>query len=254
MRASRWVMVALFVVSAVLVVEAQQPRPGGGGFAVNVYNAVLTNKDLQEELKVTDAQKEKFKTSADKLSEFNKGAFEIFKNAGGDKDKLKEALAERTKETEKINADIKKSVEEVLTPDQKKRLEQIAVQARGIRAFADEKIAKDLNISEAQATKIKAITDEYTKDLQELGGGFGKGGGGKGGFDKEKAAENAKKREKLLKAAHSDIEEALTADQKSKWKEMTGAPFDTSKLRQGGFGFGGGGGFGKGGNKNKTKD
>ena len=72
MRISRWVMVALFVVSAVLVVEAQQPRQGGGFGQVNTTNAVLSNKDLQEELKVTDAQKEKFKGSVEKQTEANK--------------------------------------------------------------------------------------------------------------------------------------------------------------------------------------
>ena len=50
-------MVALFAISAVVVVEAQQPGRRGGGFGqINVYTAVLNNKDLQEDLKVTDAQ------------------------------------------------------------------------------------------------------------------------------------------------------------------------------------------------------
>lgn len=245
MRASRWVMVALFAASAVLVVEAQQPRGGGGGgFGINVYTAVLTNKDLQAELKVTDEQKEKFKGIAEKTAENSKKGFGLFKEAGKDEDKQKEARAELTK----INAENRKLIEEALTTEQKKRLGQIDIQARGLRAYTDEKIAKELGINETQASKIKGIWDEYQKDTQGLG--FGGGGFGKN-VDKEKAAENAKKREKLTKAATADIEETLTADQKTKWKEMTGEPFDTAKLRQGGFG---GGNFGKGGNKNKTKD
>ena len=245
MRISRWIMVALFLVSAVLVVEAQQPRQGGGFGQVNTTNAVLSNKDLQEELKVTDAQKEMFKGAVEKQTEANKKRGEAFKGAGGDKDKLKELVADMQKDTEKLNQEIKKVVEETLTSDQKKRLAQIDLQVKGMRAFSDEKIAKDLSITDGQASKIKGVMEEYTKDSKELG--FG-GGGGKGGFDKEKMAENQKKREKLTKAAMADIDEALTAEQKAKWKEMVGAPFDTAKLRQG---FGGGG-FG--GNKNKTKD
>jgi Spy/CpxP family protein refolding chaperone len=253
MRVSRWLMVALFVTSAVLVVEAQQPRRGGGGGGgqLNVNTLVLSNKDLQEELKVTDAQKEKFKESSEKLAELNKKRGTAFKDAGGDKDKLKEAFAELTKESEKVNEEIKKVVMDTLSPDQMKRLKQIGYQAKGIRAFSDEEIAKELKITEAQSSKIKGIMEEYAKDSKELGGGFGgggKGGGGKG-FDKEKFAENQKKREKLTKAAMADIDDALTDDQKKQWKEMTGAPFDTTKLR-GGFG----GGFGGNRNKNKTKD
>jgi len=242
MRISRWIMVALFAISAVVVVEAQQPRPGGGGFGgVNVYTAVLSNKDLQEELKITDEQKEKLKPVSEKVTEAGKKNRDVFKDAGMDKDKLKEAFTEFSKLQEKSNAEAKKSVEDVLNSEQKKRIAQIEIQAKGLRAFSDETIAKNLGITEAQSSKIKGIMEEYAKDTKDLG--FG--GGGKG-FDKEKAAENAKKREKLSKAAFADIDESLTAEQKSKWKEMTGAPFDTAKLRQG---FGGGNR-----NKNKTKD
>ena len=193
MRISRWIMVALFLVSAVLVVEAQQPRQGGGFGQVNTTNAVLSNKDLQEELKVTDAQKEMFKGAVEKQTEANKKRGEAFKGAGGDKDKLKELVADMQKDTEKLNQEIKKVVEETLTSDQKKRLAQIDLQVKGMRAFSDEKIAKDLSITDGQASKIKGVMEEYTKDSKELG--FG-GGGGKGGFDKEKTAENQKKREK----------------------------------------------------------
>ncbi len=239
MRISRWVMVALFVVSAVLVVEAQQPRQGGFGQA-NTTNAVLSNKDLQEELKVTDAQKEKFKGVTEKQTAAFKKNMEAYKEAGGDKEKMKELREGGQKDAEKLNDEIKKVVEETLTSDQKKRLAQIDLQVKGMRAFSDEKIAKDLSIADGQASKIKGVMEEYAKDSKELGFGGGKG-------DKEKSAENQKKREKLTKAAMADVDEVLTAEQKAKWKEMVGAPFDTAKLRQGGFG-----GFG--GNKNKTKD
>jgi Spy/CpxP family protein refolding chaperone len=246
MRASRWLMVALFGISAVLVVEAQQPGRGRGGFGqINTTNAVLNNKDLQAELKITDTQKEKFKDVIDKQTELNKKRGEMFKGGKGSFDK--EKFAEITKESEALNADIKKVVEATLTPEQLKRLHQIDMQAKGIRAFSNEEIAKDLNLTEAQKSKVKGIVDDYDKDAKELFGGRGKGGGG--GFDKEKAAENQKKREKLTKAATADIEDTLTADQKAKWKSLTGEPFDVDKLRQG---FGGFGGFGR--NKNKTKD
>lgn len=247
MRASRWIMVALFAVSAVVVVEAQQPGRQFGGFGgVNVYSAVLNNKDLQAELKVTDEQKEKFKPISEKAAEAGKKNREVFKDAGMDKEKLKEAFTEFNKLNEKATAETRKALDEILTSEQKKRLAQIDVQAKGIRAFTDEKISKELNITDSQTSKIKGILEEYNNDTKDLrgGGGFGKN------FDKEKAAENQKKLEKLRKAAFADIEDSLTADQKAKWKEMTGEPFDTSKLNNfGGFTRPGGN---KG--KEKTKD
>lgn len=241
MRASRWLMVALFAVSAVVVVEAQQPgRPGGGfGFGVNVYSSLFTNKDLQAELKITDEQKEKFKPIAEKATEAGKKNREVFKDAGMDKDKLKAAGEEFAKLNATTTAETKKAVDEILTSDQKKRIAQIEVQAKGMRAFADEKIAKDLNITESQTSKIKGIMEEYTNDTKDIP---------RFDRDKDKAAENTKKREKLRKAAFADIEDALTADQKTKWKEMTGEPFDTNKL------FQAPGGGRPGGNKGKTKD
>ena len=105
----------------------------------------------------------------------------------------------------------------------------------GVRAFLVEDTAKELSLTDSQKSKIKSVVDEYNKDVAELGGGFGKGGFK--GFDKEKAAENQKKREKLTKAALADIDDVLTADQKKAWKEMTGEPFDTTKLFQFGGAF-----------------
>jgi len=226
-------MVALFAVGAVVVVEAQQPGRTGGGFGINVYTSVLSNKDLQTELKITDEQKEKFKPITEKNTEAGKKNRDAFKDAGDDDDKKKAAREGFTKS----NAEIRKMVEDVLTSEQKVRIAQIDVQVKGMRAFTDEKLSKDLNITEAQTSKIKGVQTEYDTDSKAIP---------RFDRDKDKNAENQKKREKLRKAAFADIEDTLTADQKSKWKEMTGAPFDTAKLFTiPGFGTKG---------KDKTKD
>jgi Spy/CpxP family protein refolding chaperone len=239
-------MFALFVTSAVVMVEAQQPRLGGTGLDYfNLHISVLNNKSLQEELKITDAQKEKFHESSKKLAELNKKLVQAFKGAGGNKDKLKEAFAENTKESEKVNEAIKKVVMDTLSPDQAKRYKQIGYQVKGIYAYSDKEIAQELKLTEAQSSKIKGIMEGYAKDSKELNG-FG--GGGKG-FDKEKFAEVQKKREKLIENVTTEIDNALTGDQKQQWKEMTGAPFDTTNLIPG---FGGG--FGGRNGNNKTKN
>lgn len=239
MRQSRFLAAGLFLVGVVAVMEAQQPRQGGfgrGGF--DVVSMVTSNTDLQSELKVTDAQKEKLKAIADKEAETRKKAFEGFKGGKGGFDK------DRFAEFQKAREENRKAIESILTADQKKRAKEIQLQADGVRAFADEEVAAQLNLNETQKSKIKGIGEDYRKDAGEL---FGRGGG----FDREKAAENAKKREKLSKAAMADIEDVLTDEQRSKWKTMIGAPFDTSKLNRG---FGGRGGFGGGKGKGRTKD
>ena len=61
---ARWILTAVLAVTVAGAAQAQrqQPgggnRPGGGGVQIGL---VLTNKDLQDELKVTDDQKGKLK-------------------------------------------------------------------------------------------------------------------------------------------------------------------------------------------------
>lgn len=58
-------------------------------------------------------------------------------------------------------------------------------------------------------------------------------------FDEEKAAENQTKRTELQKSAVAEAEGVLTEEQRKRWKELTGPPFDTSKLfPQGGSNLG----------------
>jgi Spy/CpxP family protein refolding chaperone len=239
MRASRLLMAGLFVVSTVMVVSAQPGGFGGGKGKISVSSQVATNVALQEELKVTDAQKAKLKV----ISDAAKKRGEAFKEAAGDKEKLKELFSGFAKDAEEAN----KVISETLTAEQKARVKQIDRQVAGVRAFGNDELVADLKLSDTQKTKVKGIVDEFNKDSMGLGG-FG--GFGKGGFDKEKAAEAAKKREKLEKGAMADIDEVLNDQQKTTWKDLTGAPFDRSKLQ---FGFGGGGFGGGFGNKGKGK-
>lgn len=252
MRTSRWIAAVLFGVTLVAVIEAQPP--GGGGFRLGggggLTAQVLTSEALQTELKVTSEQKEKFRPLTAKQREMQQKMMSAFKDAAGDQDKLKEVMTDLREQGEKFQAELKTAMDETLTADQKTRLKQIERQQAGVRAFLADDVAKDLKLNDDQKGKVKGITDDLNKDMREMFGG-GKGGFGKGGFDKEAMAENMKKMEKLNKAALSEIDEVLTADQKKQWKEMVGAPFDLTKLNQFG-GFGGVQGKGKG--KGKAKD
>lgn len=249
MRAVRGLLAAVLAAGIVTVVAAQPGRQFGFGFgAQDTFVAVLNNKALQEEVKVTDAQKEKFKGIAEKQMEMMKkngeGMKEKFADAQGDKDKMKELFTSMQKENEKVTAEIKKLVEAELTADQKKRLKQIHVQQLGVRAFVNEDVLKDLGATDQQKASMKGITGEFTKDEAEVrkdifgeqkgfGGGFGK-------VDPEKQKEFDSKRNKLTKETMAKIEELLDDAQKKKWTEMVGEPFDLAKLRPapGNFGKG----------------
>jgi len=241
MRVGRFVMVGVLTAGLVVLAaqaDAQQPRQKGkgqgfggfgGGNTVNVTARVLDNKVLQDELKITPEQKEKLKPVADKQAEFTKKQGTRF-GGGGKGGFDKEKAAEATKERQAMQDEVKKVIDETLTAAQKARVKQIEVQAAGPAAFTAEENVKTLNLTDAQKTKIKEITDEYTKTSREARRELFTGGGG-GGVNAEKQAEVNTKVDKMSAAAMKQIEEALTDDQKKTWKTVIGEPFDVTKLR-----------------------
>jgi Spy/CpxP family protein refolding chaperone len=240
MRPSRFLAAGLFVVAAVLVVEAQPP---GGGFNFaqpSLFVTAMTNKALQEELKITDEQKDKFKELNKKQDESRKKRGESWKekfvDAKGDQDKTKELFTAMMKDGQKDQEQLAKDIEKVMTPEQVTRVKQIERQRGGVGAFAKDDVAKALELTDGQKGKIKGVVDEYRKDIGEvMKSAAGTFKDGKFSFDKEKFEESQTKQKKLTKAAMGDIDDILTDDQRKKWRDLTGAPFDTTKL----FQFGG---------------
>jgi hypothetical protein len=243
MRVGRFVTVAVLTAGLVVLAAqsegllAQQKGKGkgqgfGGGFGntIDVTARVLDNKALQEELKLTSEQKDKLKPVADKQAEFAKKQGQGFGGGKGGKGGFdKEKFAEAQKERQAMQEEVKKAVNEALTEAQKMRVKQIEVQAAGPAAFTTEENVKGLNLTDTQKTKIKEVSEEFTKESREARRELFGGGGG--GFDPAKAAEVNQKVDKLSTAAVTKIVEALNEDQKKTWKTVVGEPFDVSKLR-----------------------
>lgn len=227
-------MVCLFL--ATTATQAQQPPRGGGGGGAGGFGGfgggfgggggfslktlLVSNKALQDELKISDDLKEKFT----KFTEAQRAEMEKLQGMGNDD----EAQIARLKVQIKMIED-RMALMKGLSSEQTKRLTQIERQQMGLRAFSDEKIVKELNLTDAQKEKVKAVNEDYNKDQRELfsGGGFG-------------SPETQKKLTALREEAMDKIEESLTQAQRKQWKEMVGEKFDTSKLF-GGFGGAGGG-------------
>jgi hypothetical protein len=133
-------------------------------------------------------------------------------------DKLEEKIREVFKE--EIEGPTK-AAEKILKPDQMKRLQQIGRQRAGVRGILAADTAKELKLTDEQTTKLKGIATELDKDVAELRRA---GGGGKGGFGG--SPETREKIANLNKEAMDKASDTLTADQKTKWKELTGEPFE----------------------------
>jgi Spy/CpxP family protein refolding chaperone len=260
MRGIRCLVAALLAAGMVTVVVAQPGgRQFGGGGGQDTFSLVLTNAALQEEVKVTDAQKDEFKAIIEKQTELNKKVNEkfgkdAFKDAAGDKDKLKELIEAGGKERAKVREEVRKLTDAKLTDAQKKRLKQINIQLIGVNAFADpeakmgtgmfsfgfsdsqkaiiKEVGETLKLTDAQKTKVKGLLDEYNKDVEAVRKDIFGEKVGKGAFDQEKQKELRTKTGKLRTETMGKIAEALDDTQKTAWKGLVGDAFDTSKLFQ----------------------
>jgi hypothetical protein len=139
-------------------------------------------------------------------------------------DKFEEKVLETFKE--ELEAPTKE-IEKILKPEQQARLKQIARQQGGPAAYLKPDNVKDLGLAEDQRTKLRTIATELERDVNELRRG---GGGGKGGFGPV-PPETREKIDNLTKEATEKAANVLTAEQKSKWKELTGEPYTVTVQR-----------------------
>jgi hypothetical protein len=192
---------------------AQQRRGGGGGrgfFGGGNIGWLLSNASVQQELKLDATQIEKAKEVAEKAREKFTASRESLQSLQGD-ERFKK-MAELNKE---VNEEVNKSVGAFLSKDQIHRLHQIHHQVQGAQAFTEEHLQAKLKLSGAQKADIQAIAtqsrDKMRAIFQETQG------------DREAAmAKTAELRKETL----AKIESKLTAEQKTAYKEMLGAPFE----------------------------
>jgi hypothetical protein len=209
--------VALLLVVGPLVGQQRQRQPGGfGGFGGGL-TGLLTNKGVQEELKISDEQKSKLKSAVEDIG-------------GKYKDDL--AAARKDKDREKsekllkaMGADVAKAAEGTLKPEQMKRLRQIeiwaALQNGNLQMLTQERVNDKIKLTEKQKDAIKEASDKLGAERREI---FQNAGGN---FE-----EARKKVEEKTKAAVDKFMDTLSADQKSALKELAGEKFEVKFERR----------------------
>jgi hypothetical protein len=233
----------LALTSLVVVVSAtaQAQRFGGGQFQTPGYT-LLTNKSVQEELKLSDEQKEKIKGIVDgiRADTKGKGGFGEFKKDMSKEEmtKLFEKMAEQAKET---NTKAMKQLLPLLKEEQVKRFKEIERQQMRTAIFTDADFAKEVGITDDQKEKIKGIVDEIGKDSREIQTAV---------RNKELDLKDGQKKiDAIRKDGLDRIMEVMKDEQKAKYKALMGETFEVK------FDFGGGfGNFGKGKDKKTDKD
>lgn len=198
---------------------------GGGqrrGFGMmgeaNGPSALLNREEVQDELKLTDDQKTKLSDIRQSMRQRMQDAFQeagiSFGGGGGgggfDRTKMQPVM-------EKVQTQVEKEVEAVLTPDQLKRVHEIAVSTSGYRAITLPFVKKDLGLTEAQDKKVKELVELSRAANMSLFQQMMQGE-----LDREQLRP---KMEANRKALDTELGKLLTEEQKKKLTEMGGKPF-----------------------------
>jgi hypothetical protein len=180
--------------------------PGGGGGMMS-STFLLRSDAVQAELKLTDDQKAKLQ--------------EARGSVGDARDPAK-------------MAEVQKTIQGILTPDQAARLKGISLQIMGVRAMLGAEVAQELGLSDDQKSKLQDIAQ---KSMGQRGGAGG-------------AAPDQEARAKARQQAEEEAAAVLTADQKAKLEKMKGAKVNIDMRALFGGGAGGAGGGRRPGGKN----
>jgi len=224
------------IVLATRVSLAQRPGGFGGGFGGpgggnNGNLNTLNLEAVQKELEITDEQKEKLKKLGEDVAKEMRDQFSGFRDLSReDREKKMEELQAKLKTR---GEEIQKEVDAVLTPAQRVRLKQVAIQIQGTRALDSKEVQEALGITDEQKEKITKIREESRAGMRDL---FQPGG------NREEAQ---KKMEEARKATEEKLTAVLTDAQKTKYEQMKGKKFEFDRTQL----FGGRGGNQPGGNR-----
>lgn len=179
---------------------------GGGAFLVY-------RDKVQEELKLSDEQKQKL---FEKFPEFVQETMDLFEKIKDLKpeEKEKQMQQHRKKCDEKLSGILK----EVLQGKQRDRLLQLQLQQAGAFALLGENEAfKKLKITDEQRKQFMGIVQGMQKKIEPLIKEAQSGGN----------PEEIRPKVMKIRKDHQDkIEAILSDEQKKQWKEMLGKPFD----------------------------
>jgi serine/threonine protein kinase len=169
---------------------------------------LLDERSVQKDLEVLDFTESQakglrvrvellFKQAAPRLSDFRKLT----------PDERKQHFQDMTKVAEDV-------LKEGLTSEQLQRLQQIALQLHGARAWSDPEVAKALELTDEQKRKIQTTLEEARRAMPGppgIGGPPPKSGRGP---------------DDSWKATNLQLAGVLTSDQEKRWSEMIGKRFE----------------------------
>lgn len=189
---------------------AQAQGPGGrmGGMMGGGIN-LLSNKSVQKELKMTDEQIEKADKAVTEMRE------KMMAKMGDLRDLEPAERQEKMQSVMKeMGTESKKITDELLKPEQAKRLDQISLQSRGASALADPELQTKLKMTDEQKEKVQNLNEDTMAQMRDLRQEM-----------QDDPEGTRKKIQDLQKETNAKAMALMTDDQKAMWKDMTGEPF-----------------------------
>ncbi|MFO1022558.1 MAG: hypothetical protein U0903_17950 [Planctomycetales bacterium] len=176
---------------------------------VNSWMKLLGNSDL----KITPEQQQKIHALMDKV----RADFQQAKTAASSEQVRALAMAQLKERSTALFQKYQAEVNDILTPQQKQRLEQLMFQIRGYSNLQDDGIADYLKLTPEQREKIKTLlkeNEEQRRELRQAPRPHSKD---------ERVVRREKRRE--LRHTHQDLlKQVLTPEQLQEFKKLQGPP------------------------------
>ena len=212
-------MGAAFVIAREAPQRPQRGGTRGGGRSRSSLTGLLSNEQVQKELKVSEADVAKIKTLSEKLSaEMRKQYTELRKIEDADKRRAK-----MTELRTQYEANTRKQLQDVLSKAQMARLQQISTQQRSVtESLSSKSVADKLKLTDDQKTKIAKIAADSRTKRSEIYQGMRDA-------TAEKRAEASKKLSEMRAETDKQALEVLTQKQSKAFEEMKGEKFELKR-------------------------
>jgi len=183
--------------------------------------SVLNNAKVQKDLELTNDQKVNVTAAAKDSSAALDESVTSLSEENPDPAELNDKIGELVRDTQKK---LLKRLDDILTPQQVKRLKEIMLQSQGSMMLLDPDVIKTLEISEDQQTQLKELRDVFQKKMRDSAvvrvqspdpAAF-----------RNNAAEMHDKMQKARKAFDDVMLQVLTPEQREKLDKMQGAKID----------------------------
>ncbi|MEN1679216.1 MAG: hypothetical protein AAGJ46_06455 [Planctomycetota bacterium] len=202
-----------------------QPPGGPGGFdrgQAMGLGALLFSEQVREEIDLLEEQEADLRAMGEEMRDKMRSAFSGMRDLPPEERRA--AFEEARGRMSEIRDEINDRVKEVLMPHQFERLQQIEVQnqmqRRGTASLAGGRAAEALGLTEDQKAEIERRSAEESAKLQE-------------------------QIAKLRADARDRILEVLSTEQRAKYDQLVGKPFEMQRRDGGRFQRGGRGGPGE---------